>query len=109
MKPKLLLTPHEVDNLIIAITIGTNTSDELERLISHFHSTKDIGQLSLLLDSEDENVADIGIYILAEIGKSGVSLRHKAKNFLNHPDPQTRYWAMNSIVSCFEPEVAKEI
>jgi hypothetical protein len=96
-------------DLLGRIRNGTNTGNDLQQAIAHFYSAPDVSSLGELLDTGDENVVATAVYILAEIGKSGFPLREKAKTLLTHPDVQIRYWAMNSVVSCFGRETAKSL
>jgi hypothetical protein len=109
MKNENNLTSSEVGQIIDRIVSKSNTSDDLDKIISYFYYARDLSSLGKLLDSEDDDIIGDAIYILSEIGKSGTPLREKAKTFLNHPDVQIRYWAMNSVVSCYERKSAKDL
>jgi hypothetical protein len=109
MKTKRPITPSEAEDVIDRIAKGLHLSADLECIISYLHSSGDVGQLWALLESDDEDIIGDGVYILSELGKSGTPLREKAKMFLSHSDAQIRYWAMNSVISCFEAKEAKHI
>lgn len=109
MKGKTSLTHAQVHDTIHRIAEGSHTAEDISIIISHFYYSKDISALSILLDSNDDSSVRDGAYILSEIGRSGTSLRERAKSLLEHPDVQTRYWAMNAVVSCFDPEEARAV
>lgn len=100
------LNASQIHEAINRVAEASHNSSDLDDIISYLYSSSDISPLLILLNSPDKNNVRDGVYILSELGKSGFSLREIARSLLTHSDHRIRYWAMNSVVSCFEPNAA---
>lgn len=95
----------EGDELLSRLLRGEEDGGELEnRLLDELHEGYPLSKLRLLLKANDGKTVAAGMWIASELGAGARPLFADIAGLIHHPRWQVRFFALDCLVTCSQPE-----
>lgn len=83
-------------------------------LVNQFRADPNVGELMVLLNSDDERIVEVGVYIASEISvdkSDAPPMVVRLRELINHPNWSIRFHAMGALYEFLDPAdpVTKEM
>jgi len=100
----------KIDSLILQIQRGHGDGETANLLLNEFYHEPDLRRLFPLLNSPNEKIAEVGIWIASELGNRCAPIEKDIQFFLGHPSKRVRFFAIDSLLtSSIDPKATAKV